>query len=258
MPRFESGRDESMKFTIEGDDGSPIDFECADTIASRWVANEILQGKTYPCLPFVDDVSVVFDVGANCGAATVYFARHYPGAEVHSFEPGSEPRAFLERNAAGYANAHVHAIGLHSIDQVVPLYKGKGDSILGSVIRRTVNLDESEPVELRAAGAWTAEHGIDRIDVLKVDVEMCEVEVLESLAHLLPTVKVLYVEYGSRQMRRDIERILDATHELYEGVMYLDQGECIFIRQDLADLDAANEHLKTLVRAQWADRAGRA
>jgi len=242
-----------MKFTIEGDDGKPIDFECADTIVSRWVCNAILAGKTYPRLPFVDDVAVVFDVGANCGAATVYFARHYPGAEVHAFEPGSEPRAFLERNAAAYGNAHVHAIGLHSVDKVVPLYKGKGDSILGSVVPRDVNLDESELVELRAAAGWAAEQGITRIDVLKLDVELCEVDVLESLVDLLPTVKVLYVEYGSRQIRRDIERILDATHELYEGVMYLDQGECIFIRKDLADLDAAHEFLKQLVRKQWTD-----
>jgi FkbM family methyltransferase len=242
-----------MKFTIDGDDGTPIDFECADTITSRWVCNAILAGKTYPYLPFVDDVQVVFDVGANCGATTVYFARHYPDAEVHSFEPGSEPLAFLERNAADYANAHVHPIGLHSVDQVVPLYKGRGDTVLGSVVRRSVNLDESEPVELRAAGSWTAEHGIERIDVLKVDVELCEVDVLESLAHLLPTVKVLYVEYGSRQIRRDIERLLDETHELYEGVMYLDQGECIYIRKDLADLDAATQYLKQLVRARWTE-----
>lgn len=52
---------------------------------------------------------------------------------------------------------------------------------MASVIRRMVNLDQSEPVQLRAAGAWAAEQGIDRIDVLKVDVEGCEIEVLTSL-----------------------------------------------------------------------------
>jgi hypothetical protein len=112
------------------------------------------------------------------------------------------------------------------------------------VIRREVNLDESEPVQLRAAGPWAAEHGIDRIDILKVDVELCEVPVLESLAPLLPTVKVLYVEYGSRQIRRDIARLVDPTHELYAGVMFLDQGECVYLGRDLVDLDAANDHLR--------------
>ncbi|MET0902827.1 MAG: hypothetical protein ABWZ52_06285, partial [Acidimicrobiales bacterium] len=72
-----------MRFTVDGDDGAPIDFECGDTLVSRWVCEEILAGKTYPYLPFVPDVRVVFDVGANCGAATVHFARHYPDAAIH-------------------------------------------------------------------------------------------------------------------------------------------------------------------------------
>ena len=97
------------------------------------MCNEILGGQDLSVLPFVDDVQVVFDVGANCGAATVYFARHYPDAEIHSFEPGSEPRAFLERNAADYANAHVHPIGL-SADRVVPLTRAGRDR--SSVVRR--------------------------------------------------------------------------------------------------------------------------
>jgi hypothetical protein len=117
------------------------------------------------------------------------------------------------------------------------------------VIRRTVNLDESERVELRAAGGWAAEQGIDRIDVLKVDVEGCEIEVLTSLAALLPTVKVLFVEYDSRHARRALGRLLDETHELYGAKMLLDQGECIYLREDLADLDQATEMLGELLAA---------
>jgi hypothetical protein len=153
-------------------------------------------------------VRVVFDVGANCGAASVHFARHYPDAEVHAFEPGSDARGFLQRNVARYANVHVHEISLDAINQ------------------------------------WTAEHSIERIDVLKLAVARAEVFVLESLAALLPTVKLLYVEYGSRQIRRDVARLVDPTHELYAGVMFLDQGECVYLGRDLVDLGAAVDHLK--------------
>jgi len=235
-----------MKFTIAGDDGVPIDFECADTIVSRWVCGEILLGKTYPFLPFVDDVRVVFDVGANCGATSVHLARHYPEAVVHSFEPGSEPRAFLERNVAALPNVHVHPIGLYSVDQEVPLYFGDGDSITASVLRRNVNRDESELVSLRAAGPWAAEHRVGRIDVLKVDVEGAEVEVISSLAGLLPTVKVLYLEYDSRRARRELVDLVEPTHELYTGMMFLDQGECIYLRKDVADHPGAAEWLRKI------------
>jgi len=86
-----------MKFTVDADLDTAFEFECADTIVSRWLCGQILEGKTYPYLDFVDDVQVVFDVGANCGATSVHLARHYPDAEIHAFEPGSEARAILER-----------------------------------------------------------------------------------------------------------------------------------------------------------------
>jgi FkbM family methyltransferase len=241
-----------MRFTVRSDDGALIEFECPDSVASRWTNAPILEGRTYPYLPFVDDVRVVFDVGANCGAASVHFGRHHPAAAVHAFEPGREARAYLERNVASLPNVSVHPIGLYSVDRQARLYRGDDDLGKASVIRRPVNLDESEPVELRAGGAWAADQGIERIDILKVDVEGSEVEVLQGLAGLLPTVKVLFVEYDSRQARKALGRLLDATHELYVGNMFLDQGECTYLRADVARLDAATEQLRLAFAAALA------
>lgn len=233
-----------MHFTVEGEIEPPIEFECADTIASRWVSTEILKGKTYPVLPFVSDVDVVLDAGANCGAASVYFARHYPRAQVHALEPAAEPRAYLERNVAGLGNVSVYPVGLHSVTAEMPLYHGNEDSITGSVFQRSVNLDTSELVQLCSARDWAADHGIDHIDVLKLDVEGCEADVLESLVDLLPTVKVLYVEYDSRIARRRIASLMDPGHEFYLGsLLTLDQGECIYVSKSLADHPRAKPYL---------------
>lgn len=235
-----------MKYDIPVEGGGTVAFECAPDLVSRWMHGDILAGKTYPNLPFVDDVQVIFDVGANCGSVTLHFARHHPNAVIHSFEPGTEQRAYLELNVASLPNVQVHPIGLHSEDQEVPLYFGEGNTGMASVIQRGVNLDGSEMVQLRAAGAWAAEHGIDRIDLLKIDVEGCEPDVLSSLAHLLPTVKVVYFEYDSRADRRAIDALLRPTHELYRGLVFLDQGECIYLRRDLADHPDIKPHLLSL------------
>ena len=90
-------------------------------------------------------MQVVLDVGANCGATTVHLARHYPDAQVHSFEPGSAARFYLERNAARFANVHVHPIGLYSSDCQLPLYFGDGDRVQMLLMR---DLDESVVDEL--------------------------------------------------------------------------------------------------------------
>ena len=233
--------------TVRPATGEPYVFEVVEGITSRLVCEEILAGRTYPVLPFIGDVRLVVDAGANCGAATVYFAQQYPGAVVHAVEPAAKPLEHLRRNVRGLPNVIVHPIGLHSQDDEVPLYHGRGDTGLGSIFKASWHQDSSEMISLRSAAAWAEQQGIEQIDVLKVDVELSEYEVLSSLAAFLPSVKVIYLEYGSRQIRRDIERLLDPTHDLYLGKMSLDQGEVVYVRRDLAERAGARERLWSIV-----------
>ncbi len=237
-----------MKLRIEPTGGEAFEFECEDTIASAWVSRSILENETYPIMPFVHDVRVVVDVGGNCGAASVHFARHYPDAEIHTVEPGSHQRTFLERNTAAWPQVTIHPIALKDEDGELPLFQGDDDSGMSSLVASEYATTSTETVPVRAAGPWATALGLDRIDVLKLDVEGCEVEVLQSLQPLLPTVRVLYVEYDSRAARRAIDAILADTHELYAGKVFLDQGEVVYLGKADADDPAATEHLLTLFR----------
>lgn len=233
-----------MQLTIDAD--PPFEFECEDTVASAWVSKGILENQTYPVLPFVDDVRVVVDAGGNCGATAVHFARHYPAAAIHTIEPGSFQRSILERNAAPYPNITVHPIALADTDGELPLYQGAEDSGMTSLTASEWTGDDHEVVEVRAAAGWAAATGLERIDILKLDVEGFEGAVLESLSPLLPTVQVLYVEYDSRDDRRRIDRILEPTHHLYAGKIFLDQGELVYLSHTRADEPAATDHLRSL------------
>ena len=227
--------------------GDKIEFDCPPGFASRWTVNEILAGRTYPILPFVDDVDVIWDVGANCGATSVHLARTYPDARIYAFEPGAQALAYLRRNVDDLPNVVVQPIGLSDADEVARLHL-HADDIGQSTVRGDGNGQGFEEVALRSAGAWAAEHGIDSIDVLKVDVEGCELAVLRSLEPLLDTVKVIYVEYETRGHRREIDALLAPTHELYFAMMLaLDQGEVVYLHRDLVDQPEAatwwKEHL---------------
>ena len=226
-----------LQVDIDGTETDPVPFDCAATFGSRWAARGILEGRTYPHLPFVDDVQVVLDIGANAGAATRYLAHHRPDAKIYAFEPAAGPRQFLERNVAHLPNVTVHPVGLGREDVEVPLYHGLYDDISGSTIfRPDANRDDTEVIRLRRTAAWLDEQGLDRLDIVKLDIEGTEIEVLEELVPWLPTIKVLYVEYDSRQARKALGRLLDATHDLYLGVyLTLDQGECTYVRQDVAN-----------------------
>jgi hypothetical protein len=86
-------------------------------------------------------------------------------------------------------------------------------------------------------------------------VEGAEIEVLEGLAPLLPEIKVVYVEYDHRTHRRAIEGLLGPTHELYFAMlMTLDQGECMWVRRDLAEHPDALGHLREMFTSIVAPR----
>lgn len=227
--------------------GRRVKFECEDSLVSAWVCRSILEDRTYPALPFLDDVRVILDVGANCGAAAVHFALRHPRAEVHAFEPAAGPLAYARRNAAAHPSIMVHGFGLSESDAEVDLYHGDA-SILGSVVRPS-SVGTSERVRLRRGEAWAREAGIDRVDVLKVDVEGAETQVLEGLGELVAGAQVIYLEYDSRGARRDAEARLAATHELYfASHLFLDQGEIIYLARSLCDRAEAVEELRAIMR----------
>ena len=64
-----------------------IEFHLHDTTQDKGegLAN-ILRGTTYPIIKNID-AEVIVDLGANIGAASVFFAMNYPNSQIFSFEP---------------------------------------------------------------------------------------------------------------------------------------------------------------------------
>jgi FkbM family methyltransferase len=137
-----------------------------------------------------------FDVGANRGTFTAAMARSTaPGGVVHAFEPGPEARAQLSRT-----------LELNEIDnvEVVPAAvadrRGEGEladygpgfGSWSSLVRHEIGGGD-EPMRPAAVHAvstvtlddYCAERGIERIDLLKVDVEGAEPLVLAGAGRLL-------------------------------------------------------------------------
>jgi FkbM family methyltransferase len=214
-------------------------FECSPNWASKWMADLVLAGVTYPHFAFVDDVRVVLDAGANVGAAATYFARCYPDAEIYAFEPASAAFDVLARNAARLSNVRPVNIGLEAEDGRAELYLGDIDSVLASIHPSADLTQTSESIELRSARGWADEHGLDRIDVLKVDTEGCEVPILRSLVDRLDQVKIIYVEYHSEADRREIDALLGPTHALFFGRVVGSTGELAYVAHDLVPSSGA-------------------
>ena len=226
-------RPDVAEATLQGPHG-PLPFQLFKTEVCFQIANGIFAGTTYPNIPFVTDVKTILDVGANVCAASIYFAMSYPGAQVYAFEPGSAPFSLLQANVQPLRNISVFPFGLFSSDRTLSLFKGKNDSVESSVCPTTRTAGEGERIRLVGASQFLSQHGIENVDILKIDTEGCEVPILQSLGDYLPEVKVLYVEYHSERDRRMIDGILAETHVLWRGqVSFVYRGEFCYVKREL-------------------------
>ena len=219
--------------TLQGPQGA-VPFWLFKTDVCFQIANDIFAGVTYPIVPFVSDVTTVVDIGANVGAASIFFAMAYPDAKIYAFEPGSVPVLLLQQNVDLLRQVKAFPFGLYSHNKTLSLFQGKTDSVESSVCATNRTTGEGEQIQLKDASEFLATQGIENIDIMKIDTEGCEVPILQSLQKYLPEVKVLYVEYHSERDRRLIDGILAETHVLWKGhVTFAYRGEFCYLRRDL-------------------------
>jgi FkbM family methyltransferase len=228
--------------------GTTREIECFDNWLSRIMSEGIVKGQSYVHLDFVTDVQVVMDVGANIGAAAVYFSLLYPEARIFAFEPARAPYELLSTNTRDRDNVHAYNFGLFSSDvEGVQLYSGDVDSGTSSIGRSKMTTAQSEAITLRSVADWLAANSITRIDVLKIDTEGCEVPIMRAIRGLIPTIKVVYLEYHSEDDRREIDRLLEHTHALVGGrIAIVHRGELTYVAKDAFPSEA--EYAKYAIR----------
>jgi len=197
--------------------GVKRNFTLFDTRLGKTACEEVLSGKSYPKLSLVGQINSIVDVGANVGAATIYFAIQFPGARIWAFEPSPECFALLTANTRDLAQIRCFNFGLLDRNQEAVLFRGKDDAVASSIGTSREQSGVGQAVTLRAAHNAFVEAGILAIDILKLDTEGCEVAILRSLLPMLPRIGVIYVEFHSEDDRLEIDRLLIPTHALFQG-----------------------------------------
>lgn len=129
-------------------------------------------------------VGVVFDIGANIGCYTIPFALGGAGV-VHAFEPSAYQHKLLLRNVAlnSLENVVVQKKAVSaSPDRLRVNFAGEANSGSTTV---TVGDGTGETVEAITLDDYAAENGIERVDLVKIDVEGHEPHVLSGMSGLL-------------------------------------------------------------------------
>lgn len=151
---------------------------------------------------------VMIDAGANIGELTVRAARRVgPAGRVLAVEASPAVHARLARNVErnGFSDrVTLVAAAVSDADGEVEFYVSPGvDSLSSSLYRPSEGGGHTTRVVARRLDAIARQHGLQRVDVLKLDVEGAEFAALDGARELLasPAAPAVIFEYNPDVMR---------------------------------------------------------
>ena len=145
---------------------------------------------------------VIVDAGANIGLASIYFANKYPQARIIAIEPEQSNFQLLKSNAAPYGTIIPLQAALWNHNGEINLI----DPGLGhwAFMTEDENASEKLPGKVRhkvmaiTVDKILDDYAVDRIDILKIDIEGAEKEVFCDTSAWIEKVDALIIELHER------------------------------------------------------------
>ena len=159
----------------------------------------LVEAKILACWKqFARGAKTIFDVGANSGIYSLASLAASPGAAVHAFEPTHELTLRLMETSK---INHISTLRIHEL--AVTSYTGtaylnyctgsNGDNEGMNFISEKNQTKMGTAVKTITLDDFCAENNIDRIDLLKLDVQGCESDVLAGANRLLREKRITAV-----------------------------------------------------------------
>jgi FkbM family methyltransferase len=160
-----------------------------------WVIKETCLDRDYEYVAALQDDWTIIDIGAGLGDFTVCAAQRCPAGRVLAYEPFPESFALLQQNISlnNLSNVAAKPYAIAAEPGSLALNVGLGEAVQHSTTQSGAKTIEVQAITLQLV---FEEHGLDRCDFLKMDVEGGEYAILRSIdANLLKRVQRIALEY---------------------------------------------------------------
>lgn len=122
-------------------------------------------------------VEWIIDAGANIGLAAIYFSQKFPKARILSIEPDLNNFQLLKKNTVGYPNVvHIHGALWHNNEKLKIF--NTDEKSAGYVMGPAGETNDGY-VQAYTVGGLISQYKIQRLSILKIDIEGSEKEVFE-------------------------------------------------------------------------------
>lgn len=166
---------------------------------------------------------IIFDVGANVGDYSIVANEICPQAKIFAFEPVPETFAQLKIIAQERENIHPKHFGLYeeSGRQEMKIYPGSEHASLFRIQGDAYKEVDHVFVETKTGDQFMREEGIDRIDLLKLDVEGAEMGVLKGMKPSFAERKIRLVQFEYGYINIATKNLLADYYAFFEPFGYM-------------------------------------
>ena len=137
-------------------------------------------------------VDTIFDVGAHEGESIAKFSRWFPNARYFCFEPVHTSLARLKERYGNSPHIELFGFGLGAESSSGTIHVSGNSTSMSSIVHPQPG-SEKQAIEIDTLDRFCASHGVDFIDILKIDVEGYESEVIAGAASMLAQEKVAFL-----------------------------------------------------------------
>lgn len=189
---------------------------------------------------------VILDVGSYTGEQACEFAEQFPEARIFAFEARPQSVEVVRRNTARFPNISVVAGAVHHfdgetefhvVDEMNPgassLFTGSGVQEIHPIVQKSIR------VRALRLDTWARQAGVERFDLVWMDLQGAELLALQGMGELLKSVRAIQLEvtyrelYHGQVMWPEVRAFLEAN-----GLQLVDEwvdvcgyfGDAIFLR----------------------------
>ena len=174
----------------------------------------------------------ILDVGANAGIYSLAALAVEPTAEVHAFEPTPEIanrlRSTARLNALDHLHVHELAVSAQTGTATLNRFRGELGTNEGmNFISEARSGSDGERVHTVCLDQFCRDHSIDKIDLLKIDVQGHEYAVLKGAEQLIRSgrIRIIFMELNWADRSQSI---CPAT----QSVQFLKQSNYLFSKPE--------------------------
>lgn len=161
------------------------------------------------------DAKVIFDIGANTGLYSLVAKTVNPIADVHAFEPFGAIFTKLQKNAAlNSFEMHTNCMAVSDYTGEAVIYTEDPDFAYSVTVNKNLWVKDKAAIKLDIQTTtlkdYIEERHIERIDLVKIDVETHEPEVMKGFAEYFLRFKpILLIEILNDEIAAQLNPYFD-------------------------------------------------